>query len=211
MNTQWLFPSRDILLQNQVVTITPVNFDTDMKTLYQAASYDTNQDDLFRYHVNVPIMTQEQIFSDYLYKKLQRPTEVLYKIVSNRLKSVVGCAALMNVQVDHGVIEIGSIWYTKQAQRTEINTNAMYLLFSYVFEELQYRRLEWKCNSKNEASNQAALRLGFEYEGLFRNHYVSRGENRDTAWYSIIDSEWPTKKQKLAHKLELKIRVDIEE
>ena len=73
-------------------------------------------------------------------------------------------------------------------------------VWQYVFETLEYRRLEWKCNSKNEASMKAALRLGFDYEGLFRQHVVSRGGNRDTAWYSIIDSEWNDKKELLGRK-----------
>lgn len=201
MNIQWLFPSRELHIENEAVILTPIDIKADFEQLYQAASFETNQEDLFRYHVNVPIMSSQEIFENYLYQQIQKPSQVLYKVYSKRLGSIIGSAALMNVQVSHGSVEVGSIWYAKRAQRTEINTNAMYLLFSYVFDQLKFRRLEWKCNSKNAPSRRAALRLGFEYEGLFRQHYLSRGENRDTAWYSIIDSEWPVKKSKLEEKL----------
>lgn len=94
-------------------------------------------------------------------------------------------------------MEVGAIWYSREAQRTEINTNVMLLLFTHVFEDLGYRRLEWKCNADNQASRAAAVRLGFEYEGRFRQHLVSRGENRDTLWFSIVDGEWDAKKRHL--------------
>ena len=201
MREEWGFPSRNISLENKAVVITAADLDIDLTPLYMAASIANNDEDLFQYHVNVPPMIDEKKFEFYLMNKLKQPSEVVYKIFSKRLNEIVGCASLMNTRPEHGSIEVGSIWYSKKAQRTEINTSAMYLLFSYVFETLEYRRLEWKCNSRNEASVKAAVRLGFEYEGLFRQHVVSRGENRDTAWYSIIDSEWKDKKELLNRKL----------
>jgi len=201
MREEWDIPSRDISLENAAVVINAVDLGEDLESLFSVASVRANREDLFRYHVNVPPMNDIETFENYLAINLKKSPEVAYKIFSKRLNKVVGCASLMNVKLEHGSIEIGSIWYTKIAQRTEINTNAMYLLFCYVFEVLEYRRLEWKCNSRNEASMKAAERLGFEYEGLFRQHIVSRGENRDTAWYSIIDSEWKEKKCLLNRRL----------
>jgi len=201
MNTNWQFPSKHICLENKHVRIDAVKFPDDLLPLYEAASFEANNHDLFRYHVNMPVMSEISLFEEYLQKKIASHSEVAYKIFSKRLNSIVGCTSLMNVQKQHGVIEVGSIWYSKAAQKTEINTNAMYLLFCYVFDELRYRRLEWKCNNLNDDSKRAALRLGFTYEGLFRQHMVSRDENRDTAWYSIIDTEWNEKKKQLEQKL----------
>lgn len=197
MNNRWAFPSANIILENDHIKITGVDLHQDLESLFSAASIQTNAEDLFKYHVNIPPIDSIAVFETYMQSKLSLPTEVMYKIFSKRLNKLVGCASLMNIRNDHGVIEVGSIWYSKVAQKTEINTNAMLLLFTYVFEVLKYRRLEWKCNNNNLDSKRAALRLGFEYEGLFRQHMMSRGENRDTAWFSMIDKEWAEQKKNL--------------
>ena len=101
------------------------------------------------------------------------------------------------------VVEVGSILYSPRLQRTRGATEAMYLLARYVFEELGYRRYEWKCNALNEASRAAAIRLGFTFEGVFRRHMIVKDRNRDTAWYSIIDAEWPARKARLERWLSL--------
>jgi len=100
----------------------------------------------------------------------------------------------MRIEPRHRVIEVGSIVYAPSLQRTRGATEAMYLMARYVFEELGYRRYEWKCNSLNAASRRAALRLGFTFEGIFRQHMIIKGRSRDTAWYSMLDSEWPRRK-----------------
>jgi RimJ/RimL family protein N-acetyltransferase len=102
-----------------------------------------------------------------------------------------GMTAYMNIVPADGRIETGQIWYAPPIQRTPLPTEAMFLMFSRVFDELGYRRLEWKCNDLNEPSKQAARRLGFTYEGTFRQHMIVKGRNRDTAWFSMLDSEWP--------------------
>jgi RimJ/RimL family protein N-acetyltransferase len=89
------------------------------------------------------------------------------------------------------VIEIGHIWFGASLRRTTAASEAIFLLASNAFDELGYRRLEWKCDSLNEASRHAALRFGFRFEGVFRNHMVVKGRNRDTAWYAITEDEWP--------------------
>ena len=90
-----------------------------------------------------------------------------------------------------GVIEVGHIHFSPQLQRTRLATEAMFLMMSRVFDELGYRRYEWKCDACNQASRDAALRLGFTFEGIFRQATIYKNRNRDTAWYSIIDTEWP--------------------
>jgi RimJ/RimL family protein N-acetyltransferase len=104
-----------------------------------------------------------------------------------------GLAALMAIRPEMGVIEVGHIAYATALQRSRLGTEAQFLLAQYAFETLGYRRYEWKCNALNAASRRAAERYGFSFEGIFRQHMVVKGKNRDTAWFSILDSEWPAR------------------
>lgn len=186
----WPLPDRNRSFENDHVAVIPTELATHGAPLFQAGSLEANGEDIFLYHLGVGPFESERQFLEYIDQKSSLANEVMYTIV-RRATGIVGAASLMNLRPDHGSVEVGSIWYTKAAQRTEVNTHAMYLLFCYVFDELGYRRLEWKCNNANEASRRAALRLGFQYEGLFRQHFWDKGKNRDTAWFSIIDHEWP--------------------
>jgi len=102
-----------------------------------------------------------------------------------------GWVAYMRITPEFGVIEIGHIWFAQQLRRTTAATEAIYLLARYAFDELGYRRLEWKCNALNAASRRAAERFGFAFEGVFHKHLIVKGRNRDTAWFAITDDEWP--------------------
>jgi RimJ/RimL family protein N-acetyltransferase len=115
---------------------------------------------------------------------------LVHTIVDHATGEAVGTANYMRIDPASGVIEIGSITYSPRLQRRPAGTEAMYLMMRRVFDELGYRRYEWKCNSLNQPSRNAAVRLGFQYEGLFRQAQVVKGGNRDTAWFSILDSEW---------------------
>jgi RimJ/RimL family protein N-acetyltransferase len=106
----------------------------------------------------------------------------------------VGVATLMRIRPDMRVIEVGHILYGTPLQRTPLATEAQYLLARYIFETLGYRRYEWKCNALNGPSRRAALRFGFTFEGLFRQDMIVKGRSRDTAWFSMLDSEWPARK-----------------
>jgi RimJ/RimL family protein N-acetyltransferase len=108
----------------------------------------------------------------------------------------VGVTNFMNNSPEHLKIELGGIWYSPIAQRTMANTEATYLMLGHAF-ELGYRRLEWKCHSYNERSRRAALRMGFQFEGIQESHMIIKGRNRDTAWFRILDTEWPTVKEHL--------------
>lgn len=119
---------------------------------------------------------------------------LFHAIVSRENGKAVGVASFMRIDPPNGVIEVGHINYSPLLQRTPIATEAMFLMMSRVFDELAYRRYEWKCDSLNAPSRAAALRLGFTYEGLFRQAVVYKGRSRDTAWYSILDGEWPVLK-----------------
>ena len=114
-----------------------------------------------------------------------------HAIIDKGSGQAIGVAAFLRMEPNVGVIEVGGIAYSPRLQRRPAGTEAMYLMMRRVFDELGYRRYEWKCNSLNAPSRGAALRLGFQYEGLFRQAMVTKGRNRDTTWFSVIDSEWP--------------------
>ncbi|MGE0564308.1 MAG: GNAT family N-acetyltransferase [Pseudolabrys sp.] len=117
-----------------------------------------------------------------------------YAIVEPSSRAV-GVFTLMEIRPQMRVIEVGHVVYSPALQRTPLGTEAQYLLARYAFETLGYRRYEWKCNALNAASRRAAERYGFVFEGLLRQHMIAKGRNRDTAWYSILDSEWPQRKR----------------
>ena len=120
---------------------------------------------------------------------------LFFAIVPVRTGQPAGYFSLMRIDPAHGVIEVGAVTFSLALQRTTEATEAIYLLIRHVFDDLGYRRLEWKCNTENLPSRRAALRLGFSFEGIFRQHMVVKGQNRDTAWFSMLDHEWPRRKQ----------------
>ena len=123
--------------------------------------------------------------------KLDDPTS--YAVIERGGRAL-GIATLMEIRPAMRVIEVGNIVYTPALQRTPLATEAQYLLARYIFDALGYRRYEWKCDALNAASRRAALRLGFTFEGIFRAHMIVKGRNRDTAWYSMLEREWPERK-----------------
>jgi RimJ/RimL family protein N-acetyltransferase len=119
---------------------------------------------------------------------------LFFAILDNASGKALGYASYMRIEPVHRVIEVGSILFTPLLQQTTLATEAMYLMARHVFEDLGYRRYEWKCNALNAPSRRAALRFGFRFEGIFRQHLIVKGRNRDTAWFSMLDSEWPVRK-----------------
>jgi RimJ/RimL family protein N-acetyltransferase len=130
-------------------------------------------------------------YRNWLTRVSDRENVLFHAIIDARAEKAVGLAAYLNITPTHGVIEVGSINYSPLLQRTIAGTEAMDLMMQRVFDELGYRRYEWKCDALNAASRAAAQRYGFQFEGIFRQHVVVKGRNRDTAWYSITDGEWP--------------------
>ena len=120
---------------------------------------------------------------------------VYFAIVPLSTGRISGYASLMRIDSLNGVIEVGNVLFSPALQRTREATEAMYLMARYVFDELGYRRYEWKCNARNAPSRRAALRLGFAFEGIFRQHMVVKGANRDTAWFAMLDREWPARRR----------------
>ena len=142
-----------------------------------------------------PFASREQ-FGEWLERAVQDEDPLFHAIVEPTGR-VVGVAAYLRIDRANGVIEVGHLNFCPALQRTAASTEAMYLMMRRAFDELGYRRYEWKCDSLNEPSRCAALRLGFTYEGLFRQAIIYKERNRDTTWYSITDAEWPARKAAL--------------
>jgi RimJ/RimL family protein N-acetyltransferase len=133
-------------------------------------------------------------YRDWLERAAASDDPFVHCIVEQQSGRALGVASYMRVDTAAGVIEVGGINYAPPLQRTPAATEAMYLMMCRVFDELGYRRYEWKCDSLNAPSRAAAQRLGFQYEGMFRQATVYKARNRDTCWFSILDSEWPALK-----------------
>jgi RimJ/RimL family protein N-acetyltransferase len=133
-------------------------------------------------------------FSSFIEKRAAADDPYAYGIIDAQDRAI-GYLTLLRINPTHRVIEVGHVLYSPSLQRTPLGTETQYLLARYVFETLGYRRYEWKCNSSNAASRRAALRYGFVYEGTFRQHMIAKGRNRDDAWFSMLDSEWPSRKR----------------
>ena len=144
-------------------------------------------------YLPVPEPESRAAYEAFLASMVERTDIVPFAVIDRADNAAKGHLWLMEIRPAHGVFEVGFITYSPQIQRTRPATEAIYLCGDYGF-ALGYRRFEWKCNNRNEPSKRAAVRYGFQYEGLFRQHQVVKGQNRDTAWYSIIDSEWPARK-----------------
>jgi len=135
----------------------------------------------------------EAAFSDWLASRVALADPYYYAIVEPSGRSV-GLATLMSIRPDMRVVEVGNILLSAALQRTPLATEAQYLLARYAFETLRYRRYEWKCDALNAASRRAALRFGFTFEGIFRDHMIIKGRSRDTAWFAMLEAEWPARK-----------------
>jgi RimJ/RimL family protein N-acetyltransferase len=134
-------------------------------------------------------------FDAYLDKAGKSEDPLFFAIVPKPEGRAAGIVTYLRIEPAHRVIEVGSLWYGESLQGSAASTDAMYLMARHAFEDLGYRRYEWKTNALNAASRKAAERLGFTYEGLFRNHMIMKGRSRDTAWFSMLEEEWPKVKR----------------
>lgn len=187
-----LRPAR-IRLEGQYVTLTPMSAARDSDALWQALGGESHRE-LWRYMSDGPFLDRAS-FDAHLQQKQASEDPLFYTIVDKASQMAAGYAALMRIDECNRVIEVGHVMYSPRLQQTRGATEAMYLLARYVFETLGYRRYEWKCHSGNLASRAAAERLGFQFEGLFRQHMIVKGENRDTTWFSMLDREWTERRE----------------
>jgi RimJ/RimL family protein N-acetyltransferase len=173
------------------VLLRPVDAELDGEALFALSHEPEGDPDIWTYLPDGPYESIED-YRRSLAAAAASEDPLYFAIVGLPDERPLGMCAYMRITPEFGVVEIGHIWLAPELQRTTAATEAVFLLASHVFDELGYRRLEWKCNSLNAPSRRAAERLGFTFEGVFRNHLVVKGRNRDTAWYSILDEEWPT-------------------
>jgi len=150
----------------------------------------TDADRLWRYSADGPYPTRES-FEPWLQKAAASDDPLMFVVIDKATGRVEGHQTYLRITPDHGVIEIGYILWGPRIGRTRVATEAFYLFAAHVFDDLGYRRYEWKCDNANTPSKEAALRFGYSFEGIFRQHMVRKGQNRDTAWFSMLDSEWP--------------------
>jgi len=186
--TARLRPPRAVMA-GRYCTIEPLDPARHAAQLFAAYSADT-EGRMWTYLPRGPYAALED-YRAYAETACQSDDPLVHTIVDNTNDVAIGTASYLRIDPPVCVIEVGSITYSPQLQRTAAATEAMYLMMRRVFDELGYRRYEWKCDSLNAPSRAAALRLGFRYEGVFRQASLTRGRNRDTAWFSVIDSEWP--------------------
>jgi len=133
-------------------------------------------------------------FRAWLVERAASADPLFFAVVEAASGRAAGMVSFLRMAPAHGVMEIGHIWFAPSLQRTRPATEAIFLLMRHVFDDLGYRRLEWKCDALNDASRRAAARFGFVHEGVFRQHMIVKGRNRDTAWYALIDRDWPAVK-----------------
>jgi len=150
-------------------------------------------DHIWTYMSSYGPFTDPATFAEWVAARVKLDDPYSYAIVEPSGRAV-GIATLMEIRPTMRVCEVGHIVYSPALQRSPLGTEAQYLLARYVFETLGYRRYEWKCNDLNAPSRRAALRYGFVFEGIARQHMIAKGRNRDTAWFSMLDSEWPARK-----------------
>jgi RimJ/RimL family protein N-acetyltransferase len=181
-----------VTLKGRWITLGPLDAEKHADALFEGAN-GGDKDRVWTYLFDGPY-TDPAAFKASIAAKAQSADPLFLAIVDNATGAAVGYQTFLRIEPTHRVIEVGNILYTPALQRTPGATEAQYLFARYVFEDLGYRRYEWKCNNLNAPSKRAAERFGFTFEGIFRQHMIVKGRNRDTAWFAMLDSEWPARK-----------------
>jgi RimJ/RimL family protein N-acetyltransferase len=180
-------------LEGRWVTLVPLNPNEHAKALYEGSNGDAAREAVWTYLFDGPYKSLDE-FRASLEAKARSTDPLFFAIIDNASGRPVGYQTFLRIDPPNRVIEVGNILYTPAMQRTAGATEAQYLFAGYVFDALGYRRYEWKCNAHNAPSRRAAERFGFTFEGIFRQHMIVKGRNRDTAWFAMLDSEWPARK-----------------
>lgn len=184
-----LYPARSPV-DGRYARIEPVDPRRHAEDLW-AASHSGADDDRIWDYLGYGPFPSLSAFQSWLRDDAAVADPTFYAIRDGRSGQAGGMASFLNIRPKDGVIEIGHIWFGLELQNTRASTEALYLMMCTALDDLGYRRLEWKCDARNQPSRNAAERLGFAYEGTFYRHLIVKGRNRDTAWFSILDSEWP--------------------
>lgn len=189
MQRTWALPGW-MPLAGQFVTLSPLVLERDVAPLY-AASHGTLAKETVWTYLPYGAFENASAMQEWLHKEMLEPVDVLpYTVFEHVTETQVGVVALRALVPEYGCVEIGDVWFTPTVQRSKVNTESQYLLLQHVFDTHAYRRVEWKCNTLNHASRTTAARMGFLYEGRFRQHMWVKGQNRDTDWFAMTDKEW---------------------
>ena len=178
-----------VVLDGRYVRLEPLDTERHGSALFSASQV-PDADDKFRWLAENPV-DDEAAFLAWVKKSEASEDPLYFAVVDKASGKVAGRQTYMRIDTQNGVIEIGNIYWGPLIARKRAATEALYLFMRHAFADLGYRRFEWKCNNDNEPSKRAALRFGFAFEGVFRQHLIVKSLNRDTAWFSIIDKEWP--------------------
>lgn len=186
-------PPRPLTLRGRYVTLEPLEADLHAPALWEAVR---GHDEVWRWLSDGPYASEAGLRRA-LAEKQASKSAVFLAITpeGNPAHYAAGYASYMRMEPDHGVVEVGNILLATALQHTRAATEAMYLMACHIFDDLGYRRYEWKCNAENEPSRRAAQRFGFSFEGIFRQHMVIKSRNRDTAWFAMLDRDWPARKE----------------
>ncbi len=184
-------PERTIL-RGRAISLVPLNAEAHADALFEGAN-GGDKDRVWTYLFDGPY-ADRAVFRANIESKAASQDPLFFAVIDNASGKAVGYQTFLRIEPKHRVIEVGNIMYTPALQRTIGATEAQYLFARHVFDDLGYRRYEWKCNNLNAPSRRAALRLGFTFEGVFRQHMIVKGRNRDTGWFSMLDSEWPARR-----------------
>ena len=175
--------------EGKFIVLSPIKPQADAGELYRCTHGSDTKEQIWTYMSYGPFDSVGNM-RQWLEVGAKSKDPVFFTVHHRESKRRVGMVSFLNIGADMRRLELGHIWYSLDAQRSNVNTESVYLMLCEAFDRLKYRRVEWKCDSLNEPSRSAALRLGFQFEGIFRQHMIVKGRNRDTAWYSILDNEW---------------------
>jgi len=185
-----MLPPERKIYEGQFVAMRPTDPDADINELYACSHQPKEHQKLWTYLYNGPFTSQDDMMV-WVKKCASTDDPLFFTVFDKATEKRVGMLSYMRINPTGRCLELGSIWYSPSVQRTKVNTECIYLLLKESFDALNYRRVEWKCNALNQPSRNAALRLGFSFEGEFKKHLIVKGHNRDTAWFAMLDNEWP--------------------
>ena len=188
----WPKPARQARA-GQYVRLSPLQADEDSDELYRSGHEPKSALYIWQHLPYGPFENRDAMHA-WLLGVQDGSDPLFFAVGCQRSGRRVGMISILRIALEHGCAELGHIWYGVEVQRTPVNTESVFLLLKHLFDDLGYRRVEWKCDAENVRSRAAALRLGFEFEGVFRQHMVVKGRNRDTAWFAMLDGDWPKRR-----------------
>ncbi|MGP1383193.1 MAG: GNAT family N-acetyltransferase [Thainema sp.] len=190
MQKTWQSPNH-VQLEGQFVTLKPLVPERDVEALYVGSHGSPEKEAVWNYLFYGPFENSSAMQDWMMQMMVGKADPLTWTVFDAATDSPVGIVALLAIAAAHGRAEIGHVWFMPAVHKSKVNTESQFLLLCHLFDHHQYRRVEWKCDSLNHASRTTAARMGFLYEGRFRQHMMVRGRNRDTDWFAMTDKEWP--------------------